>query len=97
MHEYLEDWKVWYSEIKAGRSTFRFIGDDTEYDLRGPVRRGGGMERGRTEKRIPAEPLTDKAKSKDASREFRFIPYLVALLFFLGGLVIYLRTQRRAA
>ena len=30
-------WKLWYEQIKAGKRTFRFEGDATEYDLNGPA------------------------------------------------------------
>lgn len=97
MYEHLEGWKRWHAEIKSGRRTFRFIGDDTEYDLRGPVRRGGGLERDRTARRTPAEVVSENATPRDTPRENRIIPYLVVLLFLAAGLVIYLRGRRPAA
>lgn len=30
-------WEFWYEQIKSGKRTFRFEGDPTEYDLRGPA------------------------------------------------------------
>lgn len=30
-------WRQWIEEIKAGKRTFRFVGDPTEYDLNGPA------------------------------------------------------------
>jgi hypothetical protein len=30
-------WQAWYEQIKAGKRTFRFEGDPTEYDLNGPA------------------------------------------------------------
>jgi hypothetical protein len=48
-------WKQWYAEIESGRRTLRSIGDDTEYDLRGQVRRSGFVERNRGQKRHMSE------------------------------------------
>jgi hypothetical protein len=33
----LPAWQSWYEQIKAGKRTFRFEGDPTEYDLNGPA------------------------------------------------------------
>lgn len=33
----LAAWQSWYEQIKAGKRTFRFEGDPTEYDLNGPA------------------------------------------------------------
>ena len=30
-------WQLWYEQIKSGKRTFRFEGDPTEYDLKGPA------------------------------------------------------------
>jgi hypothetical protein len=35
----LETYRLWYSQIKAGSRTFRFVGDPQEYTLAGPVHR----------------------------------------------------------
>ncbi len=97
MYEYLEDWKQWYAEIKSGRRTFRFVGDDTEYDLRGPVKRSGSVERERSARRNLPEAVTEKTKPKDTPFQNRLIPYLVGLLILGAGLTIYLRGRRSAA
>jgi len=43
--ERMNAWKKWYAEIKAGTRTFRFLGDDREYNLSGPIDSTGGEER----------------------------------------------------
>ena len=60
MREYVDDWGKWYAEIKAGHRTFRFIGDDTEYDLRGQVKRGGFGRTDRSGKRNTPDVETEK-------------------------------------
>lgn len=93
----MESWRQWYSEVKSGRRTFRFIGDDTEYDLRGPVRRGGGMETDRRAKRTPAETAPEQTKPRNEPPRSRLIPYLAGVLFLVAGLIIYLRGRRSVA
>lgn len=94
MYEYLDDWKQWYAEIESGRRTFRFIGDDTEYDLRGPVRRGGGIGSDRTGKRIKIPNPGEKQIPEASPAPNRFLPYLIGGLVLLAGLGVYLRGKR---
>lgn len=93
----LESWKQWYAEVKSGRRTFRFIGDDTEYDLRGPVRRGGGMGSDRTAKRGSSESAQEQTKPGDDPSQSRLIPYLAGVVILVAGLVIYLRGRKSVA
>ncbi len=37
MFEYVEHWKDWWNEVKAGKRTYRFIGSAIEYGPDGPV------------------------------------------------------------
>jgi hypothetical protein len=37
MDDAVKSWQQWFEEIKAGKRTFRFEGDPTDYDLNGPA------------------------------------------------------------
>lgn len=91
----LESWKQWYAEIKSGRRTFRFIGDNTEYDLRGPVRRGGGGGADRTAKRNHTETPGDEPLPTEDPPHKRLLPYLFGGLFLLAGVTLYLRGRKK--
>jgi hypothetical protein len=94
LRENLGAWQQWYSEIESGRRTFRFIGDDTEYDLRGPVRRGAGMGSDRTGKRTQIATPGGKQIPEARPTPGRFLPYLIGVLVLLAGLGVYLRGKR---
>jgi hypothetical protein len=89
----LETWRLWWERVKAGNQTFRFAGDDTEYDLRGPVKRGGSEDRSRGAKRptLGSEKDTQTKRVPPLDRAF---PYLICGLFLLAGLFFYLRGKR---
>lgn len=87
-------WKQWYAEIESGRRTFRFIGDDTQYDLRGPIRRGGGMDTNRTGKRTKISTPGEKQIPEASPMSNQFLPYLIGGLVLLAGLGVYLRGKR---
>lgn len=92
----LDAWKKWYSEIKAGRRTFRFIGDETEYDLRGPVRRGEMNDRSRGATR-PHEASAEKSLPKQSEQSSnRLLPYIIGVSFLLAGFFIYFRGRKNA-
>jgi hypothetical protein len=92
----MESWRQWYSEIESGRRTVRFIGDDTEYDLRGPVRRSAGMDSDRTGKRTKITTPSEERISEASPTPMRFLPYLIGGLFLLAGLGVYLRGKHGA-
>jgi len=92
----LKSWRQWYSEVKEGRRTFRFIGDPVDYDLRGPSKRGAiGPQGDRTEKRPePATAGTSPSVSQYV-KEPGYLPYLSALGLLLGGLGYYIVKLRK--
>lgn len=44
-HRDLETWRLWFERVKAGKQTFRFVGDTTEYSIQGPVKKIRGEKR----------------------------------------------------
>ncbi len=96
LRDNLETWQQWYAEIEAGRRTFRFIGDNTEYDLRGPVRRGGLDDRSRGMKR-PVEAQHEELPGKTEPSGRKLLPYILGVIFLLAGVFIYLRERQNAA
>ena len=93
MRDYADDWGEWYAEIKAGHRTFRFIGDDTEYDLRGPVKRGGFGRTDRSGKRSIPDVETGKSPKAAEAEPRNLVPYLIASLFLAGGAWYLLRKK----
>lgn len=64
-------WRKWYDEVKAGKRTFRFKGDDTEYDLNGPVTKRK-LEQIQREKIRDSERSDGKSKTGDTAVEKKF-------------------------
>ena len=93
----MEAWRQWYSEVKSGRRTFRFIGDDTEYDLRGPSKRGAvtpGPRDGKRKAGAGAEaPSPDKAQAERSG----YLPYLIGVVLLLAGYLFHRRQWRKPA
>lgn len=89
-------WRDWYAEIESGRRTFRFIGDPVEYDLRGPVRRGGMDDRSRGTKKPGGVPEGKVLPARTEQGQKDYLPYVFGGLFLLAGIIIYLRGKRNA-
>lgn len=91
-------WRQWYDEIESGHRTFRFIGDDTEYTLRGPSKRGA-IDPGRRESgRRSRPPSTNASAAADRPTTATwYLPYLLGGIFLLAGLYLFLRGKRRRA
>jgi hypothetical protein len=94
MRDGLGTWQQWYAEIKSGRRTFSFTGDDTEYDLRGPVKRSGVGDRIRGAKRTAAVEGTETVSAIPENNRVGILPYLIGGLFLLAGLFIYIRGRQ---
>ena len=98
-------WRTWYEQIKAGKRTFRFEGDSTEYDLSGPAS-NEKLARIERDRMRDAERLAGRRKSSPDS-DFVFqalnlskpssIAGLIAACAFLAGAVWYFMKHRRVA
>lgn len=94
----LEIWRLWYERVKAGRQTFRFVGDTTHYTLRGPSVRGAIEPGQRDAKRNPSSSPTNGAVADPPSAATKYLPYLLGGIFLLAGFIIfYLRGRRQHA
>lgn len=90
-------WQQWYERVKAGRETFRLVGDPVDYTLRGPSKRGAITAGLRNTKRDSPNNPDNAADSATQPRTSRVLPYFVGGLFLLAGVFIYLRTRRKSA
>lgn len=93
----LETWRVWYERVKAGRHTFRFVGDPTHYTLRGPSKRGAIEPGPRDAKRNPSPSPTNGAVADPPSAATKYVPYLLGGIFLLAGFIFYLRGRGQHA
>lgn len=63
----LETYRLWYSQIKAGNRTFRFVGDPNEYTLAGPVSRVADVgATSRPNAETPTNAVTEQTQSSTA-------------------------------
>lgn len=88
----LEPWRMWWERVKAGNQTYRFVGDDTVYDLRGPVRGEGEANTSRSQKKIP-QSTPSGSDTQSADKPNRLLPYLLGGLFLLAGFFYLLRVK----
>ena len=98
-------WRTWYEQIKAGKRTFRFEGDSTEYDLSGPAS-NEKLSRIERDRMRDAERLAGRRKSSPASdfvsKALSFskpssIAGLIAACALVAGAVWYFMKHRRVA
>ena len=90
-------WRQWYEEIKAGKRTFRFEGDPTEYDLNGPASkeliqrverdRKRDDERAAGHRKSATAPESENAMTQDSKPSS--IAWLVAAIGLCGAAVWY--------
>jgi hypothetical protein len=97
-------WQKWYEEVKAGKRTFRFLGDTTDYDLNGPAS-ARKLEQIKREKARDAKRTGGNSKSDGAAIEgisaygekqspFSFISAFAASFLLLAGAAWYLVRSR---
>ena len=98
-------WRTWYEQIKAGKRTFRFEGDPTEYDLNGPAPKEK-LARIERDRMRDAERLAGRRKSSPASdfvskalnfSKPSFIAGFIAACALVAGAVWYFMKHRRVA
>jgi hypothetical protein len=89
----LPKWRDWYEEVKAGRQTFRLVGDPTHYTLRGPSKRGAIGQVPRRDNRPALVSPTKPAHTVPKQLAPKIIPYLIVGLFLLAGIVYRLRRK----
>ena len=94
----LPTWREWFEDVKAGRQTFRFVGDPVDYTLRGPSKRGAVEPGPRNRKRNYETPSHgESAEPQAPPAKPRFLAYLIGVAFVLAGYLIYRRGKRKAA
>ncbi len=82
-------WQQWYAEVKSGRRTFRFIGDTTEYDLRGPSLRGAREPETRSGKRTDNKSDGELRSKATEEKTKPLLPYLLGFFFLAAGAAFY--------
>lgn len=104
--EAVKTWRQWFDEVEAGKRTFRFEGDPTEYDLDGPapkeklerIAMHQRREGGRASRHAPAVAQAGAAEqSPAASPAQRNVAYamIAAGIAVMASMVWYFRTARR--
>lgn len=91
----LEIWRLWWERVEAGNQTFRFMGDDTHYTLRGPSKRGAIEPGPRNTKRNSSPHSKDVAGTRPPVVATQIFPYLVGGIFLLAGVIYFLSSKRQ--
>lgn len=97
-------WRQWYEEIKSGKRTFRFEGDPTEYDLKGPapkeklerIARDHKRDAERTSGRKAAGPSSAAITVSANEKPPKTAPIAVIIsgVVLLGSLIWYFAKER---
>jgi hypothetical protein len=88
-------WQEWYERVKAGKETFRLVGDPVDYTLRGPSKRGAISPGSRGAKRNPASHVEKTESGKLSSGKPGFLPYVVSTIILVAGYLIYRNGKQR--
>jgi hypothetical protein len=90
-------WRQWYERVKAGRETFRLVGDPVDYTLRGPSKRGAVAPGPRDGKRNAGTGLETPSPDKALADKPGYLPYLVGVAFLLAAVFLFLKGKRGVA
>ena len=96
-------WKLWYEQIKAGKRTFRFEGDATEYDLNGPASKDKLASIQRNDKRdgeraAGQRKMADAAVPSSASTAIHPLPLpgiLAGFILIAAAVCYFLKARKR--
>lgn len=91
--ENVEAWRNWWSEVKSGRRTYRFIGSPVEYGPNGPSSRtGSGGSRIHAKEQHP-----DAVEGNASSKRALFSLVLAGIAALAAALVWYFRKSARTS
>jgi hypothetical protein len=87
-------WQQWYERVKAGRETFRLVGDPVDYTLRGPSKRGAVTPGPREGKRNAETGGEKPSPNKPLAEKPGYLPYLIGIVFLLAAVFLFLKGKR---
>ncbi len=86
----IDAWKTWWSEVKDGKRTFRFIGSNVEYGPEGPVSRKKPLQSRSDRKSDAVRPPQEESLTKPLS----VAGIIAAGCFCVAAVWYYLRSAR---